>query len=486
MGKVSAVIVVLMLAVLSISCWAQEKTATGFCYPTGKSQFQILGCGWFGARDVDGYRPMGVWHCGSDIAGNLGDRVVAVADGKVVAISQGGWSDNDSKPDNFAYLILHTLDNGEKFVAIYGHLQRPATLKVGAIVSAGQELGLIGRWQYGTHLHFGIYQDRSHPSSGSFPNSGLGRQPNPRPELKVVGGVNAYSNWFDSIQFLRERTPVGKGSSGTPDKPADQPKPSQPKEKDKTLSNALNKLSGKIKLPDILIPSPAGKAKADTPDRSSVPPDVVTSGTGYLGLIGLDYNGVLAKMKRQPDTTFKSTESSTMDWRYNNKPIPGYTLQVEFNHYVHLGCNETFKIVHSVDAFCEDEKMRVPPQKIVPADILNSKPREILWANLVENNEIVVMWVKDDHMYFLNLTDSKKKLVEIRQVLNSEGLLVEKLCIKPAGKDFRHCDQTIFFVCVDDRKFDPFAPNGNIKGPGDPTGFVAWGSVGSIVRRFDN
>jgi murein DD-endopeptidase MepM/ murein hydrolase activator NlpD len=193
-----------ILGICGISL-AIDKTPTGFYYPTSKAKFEITGHGWFGARDIDGYRPMGVWHCGLDISGKLNDPVYAIADGEVVKISRSGWSDSEQNPANFGYLICHTLKNGEKFVAIYGHLRRPAAIREGSRVSAGQEIGHLGPWSYGIHLHFGVYQDRKNPTSGNYPSSGHGRQPNPRPKAEVVNGVNAYGNWFDPIVFIEKR-----------------------------------------------------------------------------------------------------------------------------------------------------------------------------------------------------------------------------------------------------------------------------------------
>lgn len=200
---------VIWLVILSRACSAIDKTTKGFYYPTGKARFKIEGHGWFGARDIDGYRPMGVWHCGTDIAGRFNDPIFAIADGEVVRISRSGWSDNEQKPDNFGYLICHTLSNGEKFVAVYGHLRRPATITEGSRVSAGQEIGRLGPWSYGIHLHFGIYQNRKNPHSGSYPSTGHGRQPNPRPNREVIAGVNAYGSWFDPIAFIERKSPSG-------------------------------------------------------------------------------------------------------------------------------------------------------------------------------------------------------------------------------------------------------------------------------------
>jgi Tol biopolymer transport system component len=200
----------LWVFVLNSICLAIDMTGTGFFYPTGKANFKKMS--WFGRLDTEGYRPLGTWHCGLDIAGKLGDPVYAIADGTVVKISRGGWSDEEKDKsektrDNFGYIICHTLSNGERFIAVYGHLRRPWALREGSKVSAGQEIGRLGHWSYGIHLHFGIYQDRKNSRSCNFPSSGYGLQPNPRPKEKFIAGVKVYGNWFDPMAFIEKRNP---------------------------------------------------------------------------------------------------------------------------------------------------------------------------------------------------------------------------------------------------------------------------------------
>ena len=183
-----------------------EKTPTGFYYSTGKkiSAQGEPGYGEFGntyARD-------GYWHPGLDIRGKEDDPVYAIADGEVVKISPDGWSDEGRK-DNFAYLVCHTLSDGKKFVAIYGHLRRPWTLKEGDPVVGRQEIGLLGPLSEingGPHLHFGIYQDRDKPDSCNY-SSPYGYRPISRPAGKIIDGVLAYDNWFDPVVFIEKRNP---------------------------------------------------------------------------------------------------------------------------------------------------------------------------------------------------------------------------------------------------------------------------------------
>jgi murein DD-endopeptidase MepM/ murein hydrolase activator NlpD len=196
------------------------RTPTGFYYPTGSKPAGPLGNGSFGStKDDGGYPVPGVWHCGFDIEGEQGDPVFAIADGDVVLISENGWSSSNESPENFAYLICHTLSNGQKFVAVYGHVRRPWTLNVGDHVCAGNEIGCLGPLQAGQmggpHLHFGVYQDRNEPDSCNYPSI-FGRQKLPRPDAEFVDGVLAYGNWFDPISFIEKRMPsIPIGGNGS-------------------------------------------------------------------------------------------------------------------------------------------------------------------------------------------------------------------------------------------------------------------------------
>jgi len=691
----------LLLALVCQASWALDRTATGFFYPTGTSQIKVRGSGFFGSTNEDGYRPIGKWHCGFDISGKYDDLVYAIADGKVVKVSEGGWSDEDKDPpDNFGYLILHTLANGEKFIAVYGHLHRPATLKEGATIKAGQPLGKLGYWADGIHLHFGIYQDRNDLKSGSYPNTGYGRLPNPKPDMETFDYINCYGNWFDPIKFIQ--TKQLSGGANSPDSNTDYspPLPSpQPKADPKTggLGNLLSKLRlPKVKLPDILDPG-LGKAKANqsAPNQNSDSPisprdfstllsknrveiesvlgttcqqlntasytyytaqlernwntyiygycpskyymtriefspggemghglkndvyrvstdyeysiydsemqfylrpeqlvpdsvlshkydaiyqslaknsidvvwhfdgktyvltvcdkesrplystkaenggetaiangnttnfklgyvlhfsccnaverfypyhiepllknasdseekDLVTKGTGYRNLIGLDFKGVVARMGKQPDNTGKGASSvtsyCTLIWGYKSNPLSVYSTSIHFEHYNNLGAGETFKITHYVDVVCNNLKLAVPPQRIVPAHILSSEPKQIVWCMEGNVDCIAVIWVKDGHTYCLGLSDTTHKVVERRQVLNDQGVYETRMYLTAAGKSFRNCNRSLFFVCID-RDTDFFAPTSIVDAytPSEyRNGFVSYSPLGTQLYKFKN
>lgn len=88
-------------------------------------------------------------HNGVDLAGSLGDGVVA-ADGGTVVFA--GWH-------NGGYGKLVVLDHGNGFQTYYAHLNS-ISVRCGAGVSAGQRIGSMGNSgnSTGPHLHFEVLQ----------------------------------------------------------------------------------------------------------------------------------------------------------------------------------------------------------------------------------------------------------------------------------------------------------------------------------------
>ena len=96
----------------------------------------------------DGYR----WHPGVDIGILRSLRVSAAAPGRVIEVGE---------PTGFSgYGRIVQVDMGDGWTALYAHLSRPL-VRVGAVVVAGQQLGVAGctGWCTGTHLHFELRRD---------------------------------------------------------------------------------------------------------------------------------------------------------------------------------------------------------------------------------------------------------------------------------------------------------------------------------------
>ena len=75
-------------------------------------------------------------------------------------------SDPASSPWGNVVFIEHRLPSGEYFTTIYGHLGSDRRVAIGDVVSAGQQIGVIGRHHpringgYNPHLHFGVREGR--------------------------------------------------------------------------------------------------------------------------------------------------------------------------------------------------------------------------------------------------------------------------------------------------------------------------------------
>lgn len=154
MKQFFSLLVVLML--FSVNAVAIETTPTGFYYPTGTSDPGPF-AGWLssGCNPGDPYFP-GLYHIGHDYQTDLGAPVYLISDGIIADVSYGGWGETDGQT-NVAIFVRHELSDGTFFLALYGHIQSSFTDEdVGVSVYAGNTLGVVGDWDYGIHLHFGV------------------------------------------------------------------------------------------------------------------------------------------------------------------------------------------------------------------------------------------------------------------------------------------------------------------------------------------
>ncbi len=163
-----------------------ERTLGGFVYPLGtEARFQPMCSGRWLARDSDsdGCRYIeNLYHTGLDLPARVGDLVYPIADGEVVSVSTTGWD-----PGNMGVLIRHKRQNGEPFLALYGHIITP--VGVGFQVVAGVPFAHVGSVAGTDHLHFGIVSGETIPTTVYYgennPNNrGWGRMGN--------------NNWFDT------------------------------------------------------------------------------------------------------------------------------------------------------------------------------------------------------------------------------------------------------------------------------------------------
>jgi len=104
---------------------------------------------------VLGDRPDGGihFHAGLDIPGELGDPILATADGRVM------WVNSNHKIYGKVVIIQHNYG----FQTLYGHMDK-LKIKNGQYVKRGDVIGYMGETgaSYGVHLHYEIKKDGVH------------------------------------------------------------------------------------------------------------------------------------------------------------------------------------------------------------------------------------------------------------------------------------------------------------------------------------
>lgn len=94
-------------------------------------------------------------HNGTDIAGNAGDNIYAIANGVVVV------NEFNSSYGNYTVIGHGKFEDGQyEYYSLYAHQNRLSTkVTVGRKVEAGQAIGNVGStgWSTGAHLHIEIY-----------------------------------------------------------------------------------------------------------------------------------------------------------------------------------------------------------------------------------------------------------------------------------------------------------------------------------------
>ena len=173
----------------------------GYLYPTDTTS---VSAGWLlqgdGCPSPSGY-VSGYFHLGVDFPRPAGSAVYAIDDGTALPHSND-WD----REGNKGVGIVHTDADGARFVALYGHIR--SNLSAGDTVRRGQQIGTIGPFSGGSHLHFGV-----HPGT-SLPSSGQGMLP-----CSQWGSTNGF---VDPLAYLRDRRPSGgSGQSSCEDLTAD-------------------------------------------------------------------------------------------------------------------------------------------------------------------------------------------------------------------------------------------------------------------------
>jgi murein DD-endopeptidase MepM/ murein hydrolase activator NlpD len=153
---------------------AAGKGSGGWYWPTGTENFGGMSGYWV-------YRSNNhSWHMAQDMRLSQGRPVYAIADG-TVAESQA----------NAGYggvlVIWHKTGDGQKFLAVYGHIIRKNIAK-GATVKAGQ---IIGTTNSSNHVHFGIHPGSAYP-------------PDRNPYRGHTYDSKQTYGWVDPVKFLRQ------------------------------------------------------------------------------------------------------------------------------------------------------------------------------------------------------------------------------------------------------------------------------------------
>ena len=186
--------VVVTLLIVSKSV-AVVQNITGFYMPTGVITGFAVG-GTFlegdGSSGFPGNYYSGQYHLGYDIGATETDPVYAITGGTVISKSTNGWGAN-----NCCLVIRHRKYDGSYFLAFYGHVKSSDSKNVNDPVDPGEQIGTIGHWSDGDHLHFGV-----RPGS-SLPGSPWGKE-------QISNWNSTGTNGFvDPIEYIYKNLPYG-------------------------------------------------------------------------------------------------------------------------------------------------------------------------------------------------------------------------------------------------------------------------------------
>ncbi len=175
---------------------SDKMSPTGFYWPTGEKPIPENDNWWLDhGCDESGTYFQGdkIYHIGLDIMAPYESPVLAISSGVVIHISESGWGKTNNV-SNKGVLVRHYLKDGKSFIALYGHIQTELTKD--DVVKAGVQIGTIGDWSGGYHLHLGIFPD------GYIDGAHLGRMACPvnysgKESLDKNGAVNPL-DWLNT------------------------------------------------------------------------------------------------------------------------------------------------------------------------------------------------------------------------------------------------------------------------------------------------
>ena len=162
------------LLTLSVCFVAMEAQAVPkFVWP-------VPGCSYvscpYGPRGTTGYV-----HKGTDISCGKNEKIIAAAAGKIISKTTSSGQCTYSSTagtcpscDNSMGNSL-TIDHGDGYVTVYMHMKSFADgMNVGATVSCGQQIGIMGTTgcSTGTHLHFGFKINGNYVNAQDYVNFG--------------------------------------------------------------------------------------------------------------------------------------------------------------------------------------------------------------------------------------------------------------------------------------------------------------------------
>jgi murein DD-endopeptidase MepM/ murein hydrolase activator NlpD len=148
-----------------------------FDFPLDAPEGKAADARWSFGRYSDRYSGI---HAGEDwvydTGDNLGRPVYSVAHGTVLHAQPLGWG-----VDQGTIIVRHVFADGRSILSFYGHLQPDSvTLRPGACVTRGQQIGQIGKPRTRPHLHFeirSIFPDRPGPGYWSIDPAVAGWKP---------------------------------------------------------------------------------------------------------------------------------------------------------------------------------------------------------------------------------------------------------------------------------------------------------------------